>query len=137
MNREILFGTGGLVIGVLISQYVISTSVNQRGYGMMQTDGRGGMMEDRQEDMMEEMHDMHMGSSMDEMMESMQGKSGDEFDQAFIDAMIVHHEGAVEMAEQAKLNAKHQEIKDMSDAIIEAQTNEINQMRMWLNEWGY
>ena len=70
-------------------------------------------------------------------MDSLQGKSGDDFDRAFIEGMIVHHEGAVQMAEQAKLNAKHQEIKDMSDAIIDAQTTEINQMRMWQKDWGY
>lgn len=130
MNREIVFGIGGLLIGVLISQYIVATSVTQRGFGMMQANNREEMMEDRQDD-------MHGGSSMDDMMDSMQGKTGDAFDQAFIDAMIVHHEGAVQMAEQAKLSAKHQEIKDMSDAIINAQTTEINQMRMWQEDWGY
>ena len=113
MNREIVFGIGGLLIGVLISQYVVATSVTQRGFGMMQANNR------------------------EDMMDSLQGKSGDDFDRAFIEGMIVHHEGAVQMAEQAKLNAKHQEIKDMSDAIIDAQTTEINQMRMWQKDWGY
>lgn len=136
MNREILFGLGGLVVGVLIAQYVTTTSWNRSQNTMMNND-RQEMMEDREDDMMEMMHDMHMGSSMEEMMESMEGKTGDEFDRAFIEAMIVHHEGAVKMAEQAKLNAKHQEIKDMSDAIITAQTSEINQMREWQNVWGY
>lgn len=49
--------------------------------------------------------------------------------------MITHHEGAVEMAEAALKNAKHQEIKTMSHAIISAQTTEINQMRDWQKAW--
>jgi len=137
MNREIVFGIGGLLIGVLISQYVVATSVTQRGFGMMQANNREDMMEDREDDVEDMMRGMHMGSSMEDMMDSLQGKSGDDFDRAFIEGMIVHHEGAVQMAEQAKLNAKHQEIKDMSDAIIDAQTTEINQMRMWQKDWGY
>src|SRR3989338_8611398 len=119
MNREIVFGIGGLLIGVLISQYVVATSVTQRGFGMMQANNREDMMEDREDDVEDMMRGMHMGSSMEDMMDSLQGKSGDDFDRAFIEGMIVHHEGAVQMAEQAKLNAKHQEIKDMSDAIID------------------
>jgi len=137
MNREIVFGIGGLLIGVLISQYVVATSVTQRGFGMMQANNREDMMEDREDDVDDMMRGMHGGSSMNDMMDSLQGKSGDDFDRAFIEGMIVHHEGAVQMAEQAKLNAKHQEIKDMSDAIIDAQTTEINQMRMWQKDWGY
>src|SRR3989338_4316760 len=137
MNREIEFGIGGLLIGVLISQYVVATSVPQRGFGMMQANNREDMMEDREDDVDDMMRGMHGGSSMNDMMDSLQGKSGDDFDRAFIEGMIVHHEGAVQMAEQAKLNAKHQEIKDMSDAIIDAQTTEINQMRMWQKDWGY
>jgi uncharacterized protein (DUF305 family) len=74
---------------------------------------------------------------MDEMAQSMQGKTGDAFDKAFIDAMIVHHQGAIEMAEMAELQAKHQEIKQLSNDIITAQTTEITQMQQWLKDWGY
>ena len=49
--------------------------------------------------------------------------------------MIVHHEGAVAMAEAALKNAEHQEIKTMATAIISAQTAEIAQMHAWLAEW--
>lgn len=74
---------------------------------------------------------------MDEMAQSMQGKTGDAFDKAFIDAMIVHHQGAIEMAEMAEIRAKHQEIKQLSKDIITAQTNEITLMQQWLKDWGY
>lgn len=79
------------------------------------------------------------GAGMDDMMESMnaqlKGKSGDAFDQAFLAEMIVHHQGAVEMAEQALSNAGHQEIKDLANAIISAQNKEIAQMKSWQKSW--
>jgi uncharacterized protein (DUF305 family) len=78
-------------------------------------------------------HDMP--GTMASMMANLNGKTRDAFDQAFIDEMIVHHEGAVAMAQAALVNAKHQEIKDMANAIISAQTSEINQMKNWKNTW--
>jgi uncharacterized protein (DUF305 family) len=78
---------------------------------------------------------MDMNKMMNGMMGELNGKTGDAFDKAFIKEMIVHHEGAVAMAEAAKINAKHQEIKTMADAIISAQTSEIEQMKKWLNDW--
>lgn len=78
-------------------------------------------------------HTMEM--SMEGMMEGLAGKTGDEFDQAFLSEMIVHHEGAVAMAEAALVDAKHQEVKDMAKAIIAAQTTEISQMKAWLKAW--
>lgn len=82
---------------------------------------------------------METDMSMEEMMSSMNaelaGKTGDEFDRAFMAEMIVHHEGAVGMAEAALTNAKHQEIKDMANAIITAQNAEIKQMQDWQKSW--
>lgn len=77
--------------------------------------------------------------SMDDMMKSMnaelKGKSGDAFDDAFLKEMVIHHEGAVEMAELALINAKHQEIKDLASEIIEAQKKEIAEMKAWQKSW--
>jgi uncharacterized protein (DUF305 family) len=94
------------------------------------------------------MHQMPDGSmmgnggetmSMEDMMASMnaelEGKTGDAFDQAFISEMIMHHQGAVEMAELALTNAKHQEIKDLANAIISAQNKEIADMKAWQKAW--
>src|SRR5215204_4286530 len=39
-----------------------------------------------------------------------------EFDQLFMDMMVPHHQGAVEMARIAQDRAEHQEIKDMAQA---------------------
>ena len=76
-----------------------------------------------------------MGDMMGSMMAGLNGKTGDAFDKAFLAEMIVHHQGAVEMAQAALQNAKHQEIKNMADAIISAQTTEIEQMKSWQRAW--
>lgn len=57
------------------------------------------------------------------------------FDQRFIEAMISHHQGAIDMATMAQQLAEHQEIKDLSAAIITAQQAEIEQMQGWLQAW--
>ncbi len=85
-------------------------------------------------DMMPNEH-MGMGGAMDDMMQELEGKTGDEFDKAFLSEMIMHHQGAVAMAEAALQSAKHQEIKDMAKAIIAAQNAEIRQMQEWSKSW--
>ena len=79
------------------------------------------------------------GSSMESMMHDMNaalvGKEGDVFDQTFLSEMIVHHQGAIDMANLALVHAKHQEIKDLARAIIKAQTTEITQMKEWQQKW--
>lgn len=94
--------------------------------------------------MMSNMHQMpdgtmmqgnDMASMMAHMNASLEGKKGDAFDEAFIDEMIIHHEGAIDMAELALTNAKHQEIKGLAKEIISAQTREIEQMKSWKNAW--
>lgn len=79
----------------------------------------------------------HASMSMDDMMVELEGKTGDDFDKAFIEMMIPHHEGAIEMARAAQQSAKHQEIKNMADDIISAQQSEIDMMRGWQRSWGY
>ncbi len=78
---------------------------------------------------------MSMGGAMDDMMAGLEGKKGDDFDKAFLSGMIMHHQGAVEMAEAALADAKHEEIKQMAHAIITAQTSEISQMKDWQKSW--
>ena len=78
-------------------------------------------------------HDM--SGTMTSMTASLEGKTGDEFDRAFIEEMIVHHEGAVAMAQLALEKANHAEIKTMANDIISAQTREIETMRDWLQSW--
>jgi uncharacterized protein (DUF305 family) len=76
-----------------------------------------------------------ISDTMSDMTASLQGKTGDDFDRAFISEMITHHEGAVDMAELALQNAGHSEIKQLAQNIISAQTAEIANMRGWQASW--
>ncbi|MDX2775789.1 DUF305 domain-containing protein [Streptomyces caniscabiei] len=62
---------------------------------------------------------------------------GEAYDKAFIGDMIVHHEGAVNMAELAMAQASHQEIKDLAATIVSSQSKEIADMKQWQQNWGY
>lgn len=74
---------------------------------------------------------------MSEMTSSLRNKTGDEYDKAFMTQMIKHHETAVDMAELSAENAKHDEIKKLSEDIVKNQTAEIEKMKQWQTQWGY
>jgi uncharacterized protein (DUF305 family) len=57
------------------------------------------------------------------------------FDLRFIDAMIPHHQGAIDMAHEALMNAQHAEIKQLAQAIVDAQEAEIAQLQEWRAAW--
>ncbi len=65
--------------------------------------------------------------SMDsgEMARQMVMPNGEYSDAAFVDAMVPHHEGAVEMAQVALENAEHEEIRTLAQDIISGQQAEI------------
>lgn len=75
--------------------------------------------------------------TMDEMTKQLEGLSGEDFDKAFTEDMIAHHEAAVDMAELASTRSVHDEIKTLSIEIIAAQTKEITDMKQWRMDWGY
>ena len=52
----------------------------------------------------------------------------DDVDATFAAMMIPHHEGAIAMAEAARERGQHDEVKELADAIIEAQEREIGIM---------
>jgi uncharacterized protein (DUF305 family) len=118
------------LIGVAVGAGGMALAGHERGEWNEQGTHRmhdGEMMDDRS------MGTMH--GAMGDMMSGLEGKTGDAFDQAFIEEMIVHHQGAVDMANAAQTSAKHPEIKAMADAIIKAQTAEIAQMKEWQKSW--
>lgn len=80
---------------------------------------------------------MGMGDANASMMNTLSGKTGDAFDKAFLEQMIMHHQSAIDMAASGAMNAQHQEVKDLTTAIITAQTKEIKQMKQWQKAWGY
>src|SRR3989344_3360179 len=56
-------------------------------------------------------------------------------DRHFIEEMIPHHEGAIEMAKLALLRSKRPEMQTLANGIIEAQEREINNMKGWYEAW--
>ncbi|MFA7285634.1 MAG: DUF305 domain-containing protein [Candidatus Paceibacterota bacterium] len=111
MNNKIMFGVGGVVLGVIIVLLLSNIS----GYrGMMYGNNfrsNGGVFGDR------------VGGDINRM------------DSHFIEQMIPHHEGAIDMATLALTKATHPEIKTLAIAIIEAQNKEIVDMKSWYKDW--
>jgi len=56
-------------------------------------------------------------------------ENGKYSDKAFIDAMVPHHQGAIEMAQVALKNAEHEEIKELSRNIVSTQQAEIEELK--------
>lgn len=120
------FLLGGIISGAVVYSQVGSTTMPTSLVVTPRVDGH-------------DMSAMKPGESMTmtDMVSSLNGKQGDAFDKLFISGMIEHHQGAIDMAKQAKVSAKHEEIKQLADEIISAQTYEIKQMQDWQKSWGY
>jgi uncharacterized protein (DUF305 family) len=131
---SVLYGIIGLLAGGLIVGTIAVAAVNSNHTGMMKM---MGMHTSSMEMSHTESSDDHMGMSMNEMSSNLENKTGNSFDKTFLSEMIDHHQGAIDMANLAKQNAKHEEIKRMSADIVEAQSKEIDQMKAWQKEWGY
>lgn len=135
MKKEsTLYGIIGLLAGVVITGFTAAYAVNNNHGGMMRT---MGMHTNSSTNTNTNTSTNHMGMSMDSMSTALQGKTGDDFDKTFISEMIDHHQGAIDMANLAKQNAKHEEIKKLADDIVTAQTKEISEMKTWQRQWGY
>jgi uncharacterized protein (DUF305 family) len=113
MEKEHLYLAGGFVIGLLLTLAIVA----------FLPEGEGD--ESREPGML----------SMNQMTSSLSAKSGAEFDKLFIELMIAHHEGAIEMAGLARQNSQRAEIKDLAGEIVSAQTGEVIMMKGWLADW--
>jgi uncharacterized protein (DUF305 family) len=76
-----------------------------------------------------------MGHGSGGMASGMLMQNGEYSDERFIDAMVPHHQGAIEMAQVALENAEHDEIKQLAENIVSAQQREIEQMKQWREQW--
>ncbi|HVM19504.1 MAG TPA: DUF305 domain-containing protein [Egibacteraceae bacterium] len=83
-------------------------------------------------------HDMeNMDGQMDASeMTALEQSGGQEFDLMFLDMMIRHHQGAVDMAEQVIDEGENAQVADLANRIIDAQQAEIQQMEVWREEWS-
>lgn len=62
--------------------------------------------------------------------------SWNQADIEFAQMMIVHHQGALDMARLARERAAAPEVKELAQAIERAQQSEIETMTGWLEGWG-
>lgn len=126
------------IIAIVLALVVgIGIGVSTKGYGYRDRDrDRSGMHMMPDGSMMgNDEGVMNMSEMMASMNNELKGKTGSEFDKAFLTEMIVHHEGAVEMAKLALINSEHQEVKNLANEIITAQNKEIGDMKSWLAKW--
>lgn len=63
------------------------------------------------------------------------GPSDEEFDLRFIDAVVLHHEGAIAMAKQVLQLSQRNDLKQLAQTIITTQQSEIDQMSQWRQSW--
>ena len=111
-NNKILYGIGGIVIGLILAG-VFYPMMRYSGFGMM--NWRNNTISDQRVN-----GNAQVASTIDKH---------------FIEQMIPHHEGAIAMANLALKKATHPEIKTLATAIIAAQTAEIQSMNGWYQDW--
>ncbi len=137
MDKKLAVVGGGMLVLGLVFGFMIEDISHGHGYERHEY----GDKEAKEYNMMGNMHDMHddykktstssMAGMMHDMNRALEGKTGAEFDAAFLREMIVHHEGAVEMAKAARERAADPRIKALAEAIITAQEKEIADMKAW------
>jgi uncharacterized protein (DUF305 family) len=76
------------------------------------------------------------GTMSPEDMHLLAAASGAEFDRLFLAQMIVHHEGAVEMAETEIIDGRNAEATALAESIRDNQRAEIAEMQQLLDEPG-
>ena len=77
-------------------------------------------------------HDMGMGGMLtDEQMTALENAQGAAFDKLYLEGMIGHHEGALQMATMIE-NSSNSEAKELAANIIKSQSAEIEKMKQML-----
>lgn len=79
--------------------------------------------------------EVSMEEQMKQLSSELDDKSANALDKAFVENMIVHHEGAIEMAKKVVDKTKRPEVKALAEEIITTQTTEVETMNGWLKAW--
>jgi uncharacterized protein (DUF305 family) len=78
---------------------------------------------------------MDHGSMDHSTMESSPGAANAPIELQFIDTMIAHHRGAIDMAKLADGRTENRQLKSFAEGIINAQDREITVMSGWRTNW--
>ena len=62
-------------------------------------------------------------------------EAADEFDKAFIEQMIPHHQMGIMMSRMAGIATDRSELRGLTQSIIETQSREVVLMQDWYDEW--
>ncbi|MFE5831806.1 DUF305 domain-containing protein [Streptomyces sp. NPDC056488] len=73
------------------------------------------------------------GMMSEQDMKDLAGARGEEFDRAFAELMIAHHEGAVTMAEEERRNGLDPAARKLADDVVRTQSAEITELRKILD----
>lgn len=134
-TTTLLYVIIGLLLMILASHfYYVSGSRSQMSGGNYKTLQSSDMMHQMSSGTMMGVQ-ATMDTTMNGMMSGLTGKTGDDFDKAFLSEMIVHHQGAVVMAQAVLKNSKRPELIKLANDIIKAQTGEITVMQNWQKSW--
>ena len=90
--------------------------------------GSGGGDEQGSSAPEDDMQGMDHGSESTDTSEMLM-ENGQYSDERFIDAMVPHHQGAIDMAQVALERAEHPEILALAEEIVSAQETEIGQLK--------
>lgn len=101
---------GGIVLGGVLVWFVTLTTVNSQNQGMMQMMGFRGLAQQAI-------------------------RNSNVIDAHFIEQMIPHHEDAITMSKLAQTKATRPEVKQLAQNIIDSQSKEIEQMKVWYKDW--
>lgn len=132
-QSTLIIGLLALIAGLLIGHFSGGGWAPYRSAGLS-----GTMYNEMQEHMYgDEVIDedgamLHM---MDEMMLVGRGQTGAAYEEAFLRGMIVHHIGAIRMAEELLKQTKRPELIQLANNIITSQSAEVDQMKGWLAAW--
>jgi uncharacterized protein (DUF305 family) len=133
------------LLALVLAAALLLAGCGGSGGGMQDMEGMKGEDGGRQEQAEKEagngggMEGMDMGGNATaaDAAREMVEEDGGYSDRAFIDAMVPHHQGAVEMAEVALENAEHREIRDLAEDVVTAQKAEIEKLRaIKVEEYG-
>jgi len=132
-NQTIIVGLLALIVGLVLGYLFSGNMMPHRGY--FSNDSRSEEMEEHMygDELIDE--DGAMMHAMDEMMLGFRGKIGEAYEEAFLRGMIVHHIGAVQMAEELLKQTDRPELTAFAQEIISVQSSEIETMKGWLEMW--
>lgn len=138
MDKSLVYGLVGGLVGFVLMLVITNYSVNNQNYAMMRMMGMGRgverMMDEDECPMMREEKSSGM-TGMEEMALSLEKLRNEEFDKKFIELMIEHHKGAIDMARLVLTNTQRPELRSLAEDIISAQSKEIETMKNWSKEW--